>query len=80
MKNSDLNIGVVSAPDKHYKPVLFSEKEASDTFVRMNREISANQKHYSFEETKDTPKLIKGCTFAAILAAAGALLVKKFKK
>lgn len=80
MQNSDLNVGVVVPPNKHYKPVLFSDKEASDKFVSMNKEIKSEQKHYSFEDTKKTPTLVKWLAGITGLGAAGLYLFSKFKK
>ncbi len=80
MQNSDLNVGVVVPPNKHYKPVLFSDREASDKFTAMNREIKAEQKLYSFEDTKKTPTLVKWLAGITGLGAVALFLFSKFKK
>ena len=59
MKNPDLHVGVITPPDSHYKPVLYSDREASAKFNAMNADIYSKQKKLDFEDTKDTPKSVK---------------------
>lgn len=80
MKNSELRIGVIVPPDKHYKPVLYSDAEARKQFNKMNSDIYTQKKNYSFEDTKHTPKLISWGSGIAALATAGYLFLSKFKK
>ncbi len=79
MKNPDLRIGVLVPPDKHYKPVLYSDAEASAKFKAMNNDIYSKQKKLDFEDTKDTPKSVKFIGAAGAIAALG-LAVKSFIK
>lgn len=80
MKNTDFNIGVIVPPDKHQKPVLYSEAEARKQFNQMNSDIYGKRKVCSFEETKKTPFLIKWGAITAAVAAAGIWIFKHFKK
>lgn len=80
MKNPELNVGVIVPPNKHYKPVLYSDSEAGRQFKQMDRDIYMNQKKYSFEDTKKAPKLITWGAVIAALSAAGLLIFSKFKK
>lgn len=80
MNNPELNVGVISPPDKFYKPVLYSDKEASQKFKALNRDVYSMQKKISFEKTKDTPKSIfwiLGAGTAAALGAALKIIIKK---
>lgn len=80
MLNAPLLVGVVPAPDKHPKPIIYSEKEA-DLLCRNDRkDIFEKGQKYSFIDNHKTPKsifVIPG------LAAIGALIYKglrHFKK
>lgn len=80
MKNSELNIGVIVPPNKIEKPVLYSDADASKQFKQLKTDIYTKQKHYSFEDTKKTPKLITWGGIMAALGAAGLFIFAKFKK
>ena len=69
MKNPDLHVGVITPPDSHYKPVLYSDREASAKFNEMNADIYSKQKKLDFEDTKDTPKSVKYIGAAGGIAA-----------
>ncbi len=80
MNNPELNIGVISAPDKFYKPVLYSDAEASQKFKALNRDVYSMQKKMSFEKTKDTPKSVFWILGSGILAALAIALKITLKK
>ena len=80
MKNPDLHVGVITPPDKHYKPVLYSDREASAKFNEMNADIYAKQKRLDFEDTKKTPKSVKYIGIASGLAMLGYGIKCFFKK
>lgn len=80
MKNPDLNVGVLTPPDSHYKPVIYSDREASVKFREMNADIYSKQKKVDFEDTKKTPKSVKGLGIAGGIAALGYGVKKMFKK
>lgn len=70
-QNAALNLGVVTPPDKFYKPVLYSHAEATKKFHALNRDVYTMQKQISFQETKKTPKSVFYILGAGILAAGG---------
>lgn len=80
MINPPLNVGVIAAPDAHYKPVLYSEKEASRMYQQDSSDIFVRGQKYSFTDQHKTPKslfVIPG------IAIAGGLIykfIKHFKK
>lgn len=80
MKNSELNIGVLVPPNKIDKPVIYSDADASKQFKQLKTDIYAKEKHYTFEDTKSTPKLIKWGSILAGLSAAGLFILAKLKK
>ncbi len=57
MKNPELNVGVLTPPNSFHKPVLYSDKEASDSFEKMDKDVRKNSK--TFEKQKKTPIAIK---------------------
>jgi len=79
MKAPELRVGVITPPDKFYKPVLFSDAEASQKFNKLNQDVYAMQKKISFEETKKTPKSVFWILGTGLLAVAGFLVRALFK-
>ena len=73
MKNPDLNVGVLTPPNSFYKPVLYSDKEATDSFNKMDTDVRKNAK--TFEKQKKTPVTIKIIYWT--LGIAGAQKKKK---
>lgn len=79
MKAPELRVGVITPPDKFYKPVLYSDAEASQKFNQLNRDVYSMQKQISFEETKKTPKSvfwILGAAVLTVLGVIGRILIK----
>jgi len=76
MQNQPLNVGVIVPPDAHYKPVLYSDAQATTQFNYLNRDIYQGVKKSKNINEKKTPLMVK------ILLAIGAValsfpLVKK---
>ena len=80
MKAPELNVGVITPPDSFHKPVLYSDKEASQKFNQLSQDVYQMQKKYSFDETKKTPKSVFYVLGAAALTAAGFAVKALFKK
>lgn len=80
MKAPELNVGVIVPPDKFVKPVLFSDKEASQKFNKINQDVYQMQKKYSFQETKKTPKSVFYFLGAGVLTGLGFLIRAMIKK
>lgn len=80
MKNTALNIGVVTPPPKIDKPVLYSDSEASKEFKELKSDIYMNSKKYSFEDTKKTPPILKWLGGIAAIIAGGWYFLAKFGK
>lgn len=81
MKNSDLNVGVIVPPNTYYKPELFSDKEATDSFNKIQSEVYKNVE--TFDKSKKTPPIVKaiywiGGTIASFFG--GKKLYTFFKK
>ena len=68
MKNPELNVGVLTPPNSFYKPVLYSDKEATDSFNKMDADVRKNAK--PFEKQQKTPVCIKLLYWAAGITAA----------
>lgn len=80
MKLPDLKVGVLTPPDSHYKPVLYSDREASAKFQEMNADIYLKQKKLDFEDTKKTPKSVKALGIAGVLTMLAFGVKKLLKK
>lgn len=80
MKSPELNLGVVTPPAKHYKPVIYSDREASKQLKSITDDINSRQKHFSFAQTKQTPKLISLAAIIAALSSIGIFIISKGKK
>ena len=67
MNNNSLNVGVIVPPDRHYKPILYSDAKASADFNVINRDIYKGIKRSESLKNRKTPLSIK------ILAGVGAV-------
>ena len=45
MKNSALNVGILTPPNGFTKPVLYSHEQASRDFSRLNQDIYTSMKN-----------------------------------
>jgi len=59
MKNPPLHVGVIIPPDDHYKPVLYSDYEATNRFRMINSDIYEGVKKSSKPDRYKTPLLVK---------------------
>lgn len=76
MKNPPLNLGIIIPPDDHYKPVLYSDREASKAFNQLDYDIYQSVKKSEKANKKKTPKSV----FWALGIAALALCIKPVRK
>lgn len=58
MKNPPLNVGIISPPDSHYKPVLYSHQQASREFNQLDHDIYQSIKKSERADKKKTPKSV----------------------
>ena len=56
MKNSQLNVGIITPPNDHYKPVLYSHAQASRDFQVLNHDLYVSMKNSESIEKRKTPK------------------------
>ncbi len=68
MKNSKPHVGVIDAPNGHYKPVLYSHAEATKQFNALDKDLYQQIKKID-KPTKETPKSVY------VFSAIGALLI-----
>lgn len=80
MKNPPLNVGVIDAPNAHYKPVLYSHAQASREFNALDKDLYQHIKKFEGKDDKKTPKSVIYTLGAAALAGLVLLLRKAFKK
>lgn len=76
MKNPPLNMGVIIPPDDHYKPVLYSDREASKAFNQLDHDIYQSVKKSEKANNKKTPKSV----FWVLGLTALALCIKPVRK
>lgn len=79
MKNKGFNVGIVTPPDKFYKPVLYSDAKATHDFQMLNKDIYEGQKRAKKLNEKKTPKSVFIFLGAASLAIAFPFLKKLVK-
>lgn len=72
-------VGVISAPQGHYKPVLYSHTQASREFVQLNKELNDKMKTIK-KPTKKTPVSVYVFSALGALAIAFPFLRKFIKK
>ena len=63
------DVGVLTPPDKLMRFKL-TDAELEDKFQTVHGEVTKKQKHYSFEDKKNTPTLIKMAFGAGFLILA----------
>lgn len=68
MKNSKPHVGIINAPNGHYKPVLFSHVEATKQFNALDRDLYQQIKKID-KPQKKTPKSV------FVLGGIGALCI-----
>lgn len=68
MKNGKPHVGVINAPNGHYKPVLYSHVEATKQFNALDRDLYQQIKKID-KPQKETPKSVY------VFSAIGALLI-----
>lgn len=80
MKNPPLNMGVIIPPDDHYKPMLYSDREASKAFNQLDHDIYQSVKKSEKANNKKTPKSVFWVLGLGSLAIAFTFLRKLIKK
>lgn len=83
MHNPPYVVGVLSAPDSHYQPVLYSHYQATKDFNQLNRDIFTERDKHKPADRKKTPvSVIVGTGIAACIALvfAGKKAFKHFFK
>ncbi|MFI3300679.1 MAG: hypothetical protein R3Y28_04575 [Candidatus Gastranaerophilales bacterium] len=73
------DIGVLDAPDGHYKPVLYSHIEATKEYNQLEQDLYQKMKKIKKPE-KDTPKSVFAFLGVGALLVAIPRLCKLFKK
>lgn len=79
MKNPPLNVGIITPPNDHYKPVLYSHIQASRDFQVLNHDLYVSMKNSESLEKKKTPKSVFVALGAGALALCYPLIRKVFK-
>ena len=73
MKNPPLNVGIITPPNDHYKPVLYSHVQASRDFQVLNHDLYVSMKNSESLEKKENTK-IRFCSvrrrYACIMLSA----------
>lgn len=80
MNNPPLRVGVLVAPDSHYKPRLYSDAVAQRNFNLMSRDIYQSVKHSKNRNEKKTPLSVFVFLGLGLLAFAFPFIRKIFKK
>lgn len=76
IKNPPLRVGVLDAPDAHYRPVLYSHTQATKQFNDLSVDIYKRQCATKPEDRHKTPKSI----ICALIVGAVAILLPLLKK
>ena len=71
--------GVISAPDKLYKPSVMSSTEINSKILGLNRDVYSKEKKKSGHDNLKTPTSVL-CVFGAIFLTTAFCLAKKFIK
>ncbi len=80
ISNKTLNVGVITPPNKLYTPILYSNKQATEDFNKINHDIYVSMKKSESINKKKTPTSVfvtLGTITATILSFP---LIKKFRK
>ena len=80
MNNSPYVVGVITPPDNHYKPVLYSDAHATAQFNNLNRDIYQGVKSSKNINEKKTPLSIKILAGIGLICAGIYGILKLFKK
>lgn len=75
MHNPPYVAGVLSAPDSHYQPVLYSHWQATRDFNQLEHDIFIEQSKHKRADRKKTPKSV-----FCVLGAAALLVMWKIGK
>lgn len=67
MHNPPYVVGVLSAPDSHYQPILYSHYQATKDFNQLDRDIFTEREKHKPADRKKTP--------ISVFVAAGIALV-----
>ena len=79
MKNSQLNVGIITPPNDHYKPVLYSHAQASRDFQVLNQDLYVSMKNSNDIRQKKTPTSVFVVLGLGALALCYPLIKKVFK-
>ncbi len=79
MKNSALNVGILTPPNGFTKPVLYSHEQASRDFSRLNQDIYTSMKNSESIEKRKTPKSVFAFLGIGGLALCYPFIKKLFK-
>ncbi len=79
MKNPPLSVGVITPPNDHYKPVLYSHVQASRDFQVLNHDLYVSMKNSESIEKRKTPKSVFVALGLGALALCYPLIKKVFK-
>lgn len=56
---TNVNVGIITPPDSHYKPILFSNSQAEKDFKQLNYDVYKGMNKVKPAEKHKTPTLIK---------------------
>ena len=79
-KNPPLRVGILNAPDDHYRPVLYSHVQATKDFNNMSTDLYLKMRDAKPQDRHKTPKSIYYLVAAGILTPAFLALRKFLKK
>lgn len=79
-KNPPLRVGVLDAPNDHYRPVLYSHVQATKDFNNMSADLYLKMRDATPEERHKTPTSIYCLAGLGILTATVAAFRKFLKK
>jgi hypothetical protein len=73
-------VGLLTPPDSHYKPVLYSSREAEKSFNQLNRDVYQQLKQTRPEDKHKMPKSVYAVLIGAILTPPVIFLIRKLIK
>lgn len=79
-KNPPLRVGILDAPDDHYRPVLYSHVQATKDFNKMSTDLYLKMRDVKPEDKHKTPDFIKALAGIAIVGGVIALGRKFLRK
>lgn len=79
MKNGPLNVGIITPPNDHYRPVLFSHDKATKDFRVLNHDLYVSMKNSEDIRKKKTPTSVFVVLGLGTLALCFPLIKKIFK-